>query len=827
MPDRDHKILLDSSWVESSAIDEVLEQLETSNTGLSTEVAQSRLEKWGPNVLAESHVHPILKFLSYFWGPIPWMIEAAAFLSLLVQDWVDFTIICVMLIANATIGFWQEFKADNAIALLKKNLALQARVKRNGSWSTIPARELVLGDIVHIRLGGIIPADLKLLTAADVELDQSALTGESLPVQKHRGEVIYSGSSVQRGDAEGVVIATGMDTRFGKTARLVQETKPTSHYQETILQIGRFLIILTLGLVSLILLVSTFRNTSFVETLKFSLILTVAAIPVALPAVLSVTLAVGAERLARRQAIVSRLVSIEEMAGMDILCSDKTGTLTQNRMVLGESALFADITEAELIRYAALASRIEDQDPIELAIFEKLDQVEEMLGEWKIQSFMPFNPVIKRTEAEISHRTDHFKVSKGAVQAILNLCADAESLSENVTNEVNRLASRGYRTLGVARTDESNHWTFLGLLSLYDPPREDSTTTIAAMHQIGIEVKMLTGDHQAIAQEVATQLHMGANIVTAREFFTKEKPVDLSAIYEIDGFAQVYPEHKYRIVEVLQKDGHYVGMTGDGVNDAPALKKADVGIAVTGATDVARSAADIVLTAPGLSVITDATEESRRIFRRMNSYALYRIAETIRILFFMTLAILIFDFYPVTAIMIIILAILNDGPIMMIAYDNTDLPARPIHWEMEIILTVASLLGTLGLISSFLLFWITVQVLELSRPVIQTLIFLKLTVAGHMTIYLTRTAEKHFWERPLPSPALFMTSEATQIVATLFTIFGLLMTPIGWELALLVWLYAVGWFILNDFLKVQGYRLLMRFTRKLHLIDKNTTSKKE
>ncbi|MFW9915527.1 MAG: plasma-membrane proton-efflux P-type ATPase [Candidatus Thorarchaeota archaeon] len=804
------KFASDSNWAENAAIDDVLKELNTSNDGLSAEEAQLRLEVLGPNALREHHRHPILKFLSYFWGPIPWMIELAAFLSFLVQDWADFGIISVMLIINATIGFWQESKADNAIALLKENLALQARAKRNGSWITIPASELVPGDIVHIQLGRMVPADLKLLTTTGIELDQSVLTGESISVQKKTGNLAYSGSSVQRGEAEGLVLVTGMNTRFGKTAQLVEETKTTSHYQETILQIGRFLIFLTLALVGLILLVSVYRSASFLETLKFSLILTVAAIPVALPAVLSVTLAVGAEKLAQRQAIVSRLVSIEEMAGMDILCSDKTGTLTENRMVLGESVLFTDITEAELIRDAALASNLEDQDPIELAIFEKLDKIGGAFDQWEVNRFVPFDPVIKRTEAEVSYGTTRFKVSKGAPQAILDLCVAGESLQERVGNEVDRLASHGYRTLGIARTDKKGLWTFSGLISLFDPPREDSASTIAAAQRMGIEVKMLTGDHQAIARETAAQLHMGDKIAAAADFFTEEKSAALPPLSEINGFAQVYPEHKFQIVEMLQKEGHYVGMTGDGVNDAPALKKADVGIAVAGATDVAKGAADIVLTAPGLSVITGAIEESRRIFRRMNSYATYRIAETIRILFFMTLAILIFDFYPVTTIMIIILALLNDGPIMMIAYDNTDLPERPVRWKMEIVLTIASLLGTLGLVSSFLLFWYAKEVLKLSRPVVQTLVFLKLTVAGHMTIYLTRTAEKHFWEQPLPSAALFMTSETTQIMATLFAIFGILMAPIGWGLAILVWLYALGWFFLNDVLKIRGYRYLIR-----------------
>ena len=793
---------------EKLTIEETMDKLNTSENGLNNEEVESLKEKWGPNAIEEHHINPALKFLSYFWGPIPWMIEIAATLSAITLDWADFTIVLILLIFNAVIGFWQEHKADSAIEMLKERLEVKAHVFRNKEWGTIPSRELVPGDIVNIKLGEIVPADLKLLSGKNVELDQSALTGESLPVNKDAGDTAFMSSIVRRGNAKAIVTGTGMNTYFGETASLIQRAKPQSHYQKSIMKIGRFLIIISLSLVALIMITALFRGTSFIDTLQFCLILTVAAIPVALPAVLSVTMAVGAIELAKRQAIVSRLASIEEMASMNILCSDKTGTLTKNKMKLGESKIIGDTAEQDLILYAALCSKIEDEDPIELAIFEALNGKKDELKKWNVKDFLPFDPVIKRTEATISKQELEIKISKGAPQSIIKLCNASESVIEEVNNFVDDVGKRGYRTLGVAKTDKDGNWQYLGVLSLFDPPRDDSAATIEAAKKMGVQIKMITGDHKAIAKEIAAGLNIGSRIFSAEEIFVEGQDRPKVDLQKVDGFAQVYPEHKYRIVESYQNEGNYVGMTGDGVNDAPALKRADVGIAVSGATDAARSAADLVLTSEGLSVIVDGIKESRRIFRRMTSYAVYRIAETIRILLFMTFSILIFDFYPVTTIMIIILALLNDGPIMMIAYDNTILPEEPVRWNMYKVLIISSILGILGLVASFTLFWIGEILLGLNREIIQTLIFLKLTVAGHMTIYLTRSDEHHFWKRPFPASRLFITAEVTQVVATFFAVYGILMYPIGWILAGLVWGYALIWFFINDLIKVYLYRYI-------------------
>ncbi|VAW17764.1 Lead, cadmium, zinc and mercury transporting ATPase; Copper-translocating P-type ATPase [hydrothermal vent metagenome] len=790
-----------------------LGQVETDLTaGLDQAEAARRLAAYGLNAIDEDNKSPYGKFLSYFWGPIPWMIEVAAVLSAVARHWEDFTIIVIMLVINAGVGFWEEFKADNAIAALKKTLALKARVLRDGVWRHIAAQELVPGDVVLIHLGNIIPADVKLVEGEYLSVDQSALTGESLPVDKAVGDTAYSSSIAKMGEMKAVVTATGARTYFGRTAKLVQSAGATSHFQKAVLRIGNFLILLTLGLVALILVVALFRNDPLVDTILFALILTVAAIPVALPAVLSVTMAVGAVKLARMKAIVSRLVSIEEMAGMDILCSDKTGTLTKNQLAVGDPELVAAKDVDELALCAALASKAEADDPIDMAVFSALGDHGKLAG-YKTLRFTPFDPVRKRTEADIEFGAKRFSVAKGAPQVILDLAGLDDTARRGVEARVDALAEKGYRTLGIARKNAGGRWRFLGLLPLFDPPRDDSVATIEEAKALGLDIRMVTGDNTAIARQIASKLHIGTNIIPARQIFDAQgRHHDGDEIERAEGFAEVFPEHKFKIVRELQSRGHIVGMTGDGVNDAPALKQADVGIAVSGATDAARAAADLVLTAPGLGVIARATEEARMIFERMTSYAVFRIAETIRVLLFMTLAILVFNFYPVTAIMIVLLAILNDFPIMMIAYDNAPIARRPVRWDMHRVLTLSIVLGVMGVISSFGMFWIGEEYLKMPRDEIQTLMFLKLLVAGHLTIYLTRNTGA-FWARPWPNWRLVVTTETTQIVGTLAAVYGWYVTPIGWELALAVWGYALVWFAINNVVKIYVYRLIRQQIR--------------
>ena len=562
--------------------------------------------------------------------------------------------------------------------------------------------------------------------------------------------------------------------------------------------------------------------------LEFALVAVIASVPVALPTVLSVTMAVGARALARRQAVVSHLPAVEELGGIDVLCSDKTGTLTQNRLAVADPWTVPGATASEVLAAAAQASRAEDHDPIDLAVLAAAPAGPEG-PQQRVTGFVPFDPVSKRTEATVSgDGVSQFKVSKGAPQVIAALCAGDPAVGQ-MSTVAEAFAARGYRSLGVARADQGGHWRLLGVLPLTDPPREDSAATIAAARSLGVTVKMVTGDQVAIGKEIARQTSLGEQILDASVLAAPgsdgrpEKDQDAGRAREAalaarveaaDGFAQVFPEHKYKIVQLLQARGHIVGMTGDGVNDAPALKQADAGIAVSGATDAARAAADVVLLAPGLSVIVDAIRTAREIFAHMTSYATYRIAETIRILLLITLAIVAFNFFPVTPAMIVFLAVLNDAAILSIAYDHIRGSDRPVAWDMRTTLVIATVLGIIGVVATFGLFAVASQVFGLSHAVVRTLIYLKLSVAGQLTIFLTRTRGP-FWSRPAPARLLFGAVATAQLIATLIAVYGVLMAPLGWARAGLVWAYALAWFLVNDRVKLATYRWLDRHPRRM------------
>lgn len=903
-----------------------LSSLQTNpDTGLSSEEAAKRLQQFGFNRIETKEAGWLTRLARRFWGPIPWMIEIAAILSASAQRWEDFIIIMIMLLVNAFVDFYQESKALNAIAVLKKKLALVALVKRDGQWQQLDAAELVPGDIIKIKIGDVIPADIKLLGGSDfVQIDQSAMTGESLPVNKKPDEEAYANTIVKQGEMLAAVTGTGLNTYFGKTVGLVAkaEMEGRSHFKRMVIKVGNFLILLTLVMIATIVYLGIHRGEPLAELLVFSLVLTISAIPVAMPAVLTVTMAIGAVALAKKQAIVSRLDAIEELAGMDILCSDKTGTLTQNRMTIAQPYVSAAFKEDDLFLYAALASRPENRDPIEQPIFNVINKhgLQAKLNTYALKKFTPFDPVIKRTEAIISTNNGIDVVAtKGAPQVIIELCHNHDFDKQAAYDQVDAFAQHGFRTLGVAfRKIDEREYTFVGLIPLFDPPREDSKDTIAEAKAKGVETKMVTGDNLAVARYIAGLLDIGDKIEDVRELqgenaeeylmlaqviskamlrilkmdisseqldqmvehivdqvrkelttkvlpqgtIKKHESEIIAQIEAANGFAQVYPEDKYFIVDKLQKAGHIVGMTGDGVNDAPALKKADVGIAVSGATDAARAAADIVLVEPsldtivqelenaghevkltgdsgsaagsvigisvngtpcspekaadivlmasGLRVIVDAIKQARITFERMQSYTIFRIAETIRIIIFMSLSIGLFQVYPVTALMIIVLALLNDIPILTIAYDNTKVRERPVRWDMHQVLILATWLGLAGVLSSFLLFWVLIVYMKLPIDFVQSAFFAKLIIAGHGTIYNTRI-DDWFFKRPYPSWILFSATLSSGVVGTVIAVYGFgLMTPIGWEWALGLCAYAFAWFVFNDAVKM----MVLRFYRK-------------
>ncbi len=844
------------------SVDEVIEELKVDpEQGLNDEEAENRLKNFGFNEIPEKEETFLRRVLRRFWGPIPWMIEIAGILSALAQKWEDFAIITLMLFVNAGVDLWQESQAISALKVLKRKLAKKAIVLRNGLWKEIEARFIVPGDIIKLKIGDIVPADVKLLKGNYILLDQSTLTGESLPVSKGLGDIAYANSVVKQGEMVGVVIGTGMNTYFGKTVKLIAkaEKERKSHFQEMVIKVGNFLIMTTLILVFLMILVEINRGAEWFEILRFSLVLTVASIPVALPAVLTVTMAVGAMNLAKRQVIVSRLSAIEELAGVDVLCSDKTGTLTKNRMTISVPFTVNGFSSKDLMFFAGLASKEENKDPIEIPIFEWLKEhgVYGELKKCKEEKFIPFDPIRKRTEVIVVCDGNRIILTKGAPQIILDLCDKAEINPEIIKERIEEFAEKGFRTLGVAYKKEGEkNFHFVGLIPLFDPPRDDSKDAIKDAKRFGIRIKMVTGDNIAVAKYIAKLLDIGNNIHSARELrgetyeeyiilaeiiykaLLKYEGVDereaerkskliakfvrkelenrklplgiirrheseiIKVIEEADGFAEVFPEDKYFIVDKLQKGGHIVGMTGDGVNDAPALKKADVGIAVSEATDAARASASLVLTAPGLRVIVNAIEIAREIFGRMESYTIYRIAETIRVVLFMALSIVIFQFYPVTAVMIIILALLNDIPILSIAYDRSRISKKPVRWDMYEMVIMAFWLGIAGVISSFFLFLLLMEYWKLDHDIIRSIIFTKLVVAGHGTIYNTRV-KGWFWEKPYPSPILWLATFGTRVMGTLIAVYGFgLIKPIGWEWAMFIWGYALIWFVFNDTVKM-------------------------
>ncbi|KAI8902417.1 hypothetical protein BC833DRAFT_616706 [Globomyces pollinis-pini] len=826
--------------------------------GLTDAEASERLVQFGRNELPEVRVNPYLKFLGYFLGPISYLLELAVVLSAVLHDWLDFGILVFVLIANAVIGFHEEAKAESALDALKNTLALKTRAWRNGSLVEVEAVLLVPGDIIALRLGDIVPADCKLfgigvtgeITEAKLQIDQAALTGESLPVSKGMGDVAYSSSIVKQGVMLAVVIKTGVNTYIGRAANLISITNEEGHFQKVIKTIGDFLVLITLFMAAIIFIDAKFvKKRNLLASLEQTVIITIAAIPVGLPTVMSVTMAVGASQLAKKQVIVKRLTAIEELASVSILCSDKTGTLTMNKLSFDKPFLAnrgntttdfvgtgVPYTEDEILLDCFFSSEHGAQDPIESTIrrtaiaqvplLRDREVQDHRIPGYKVDNFTPFNPTSKYTEGKITNLTtgEQFRVIKGAPQVIIRLCGGHDQATDAVIN----FAGRGLRALGVARTvdPEMNKFELVGLVSLLDPPREDSKATIEECEKLGVNVKMITGDQQIIAKEVAHRLGMQRTILDAQKLvdtsISEEALIDRCV--KCDGFAHVIPEHKYRVVELLQQRGYLVGMTGDGVNDAPALKKANVGIAVEGCTEAARSAADIVLLAEGLSTIVDGIKCSRAIFQRMRSYALYRIASTIHFLLFFFISILFFDF-ELPNLLIILIAVLNDAATLVIAVDNARISKRPDKWRLGQLLTLSFILGFLLMVISFAHFLVAKSIYpysEIARndegkpiknenfvnyQILQTIMYLQISSCPHFVIFSTRLST--WWWKSMPSMTFLVAIIGTQIIAGIITIIGpeyLGAHPIGvgWTVGVLA--ISLVMFMLLDIVKVYVFK---------------------
>ncbi len=783
------------------------------NKGLSTSEAKVLFKKYGPNEIREVSKSSVTRLLKKFIAPIPLMIEGALALSAVTGRWEDFSIILVLLGVNIGVDFIQEQKAQTALKALKDVLTPEAVVLRDGIFTTLPARELVPGDIVKLVLGDILPADAILISNEEASVNQATITGESLPVSKKNGDELYASSIIERGTILALVATTGHNTSIGKSAKLVSkaETEEESHFQKAILGIGKFLMLVASVLIVITFFALLYRGDSLLETLRFSLVLAIASIPVALPAVLSVTMAIGAHALAKSKAIVSNFIAIEELAGTDRLCVDKTGTLTKNEIAVTNPKAYNDFSLEDLFVYGLLASEKDNKKTIEKTIFTyaKDHGYTRKADEYTVDDFTAFNPTDKVTKATAHVGDTYVEIIMGAPQIILGQINESNT-KQQLASDVEKLAKDGFRILAIAKK-EGSVFVPVGIMPLLDPPREDSAEVISSIKNKGVGIKMLTGDNTFIAKYIATALNIGKRVVDATQlhkiYATKQTKDEVEMIANSDVFTEVTPEDKYNIIATLQSHGHIVAMTGDGVNDAPALKKADIGIAVSGASPAARSAADLVLLDSGLSVIDSAITLARATFSRMQSYATFRIAETIRIVFFVSFAVLIFNETPLSAAMIILLALLNDIPVMAIAYDNAQPSEKPVRWHLKETIFISILLGAAGLVSSFLLLWWLYSVAGVTFAIIQTIIFLKLDVSGHSTLYITRTGRKHFWEKPFPSLKFFIPAFSSRILGTIIAMLGILMAPISWQVVVAIWIYSTVWFIVNDQIKVFGYKI--------------------
>ncbi|XP_018816318.2 ATPase 11, plasma membrane-type-like isoform X2 [Juglans regia] len=824
--------------LENIPLKEVFEHLTCTREGLTSDEVQKRLVLFGYNKLEEKKENKILKFLGFMWNPLSWVMEAAAIMAIALTqgghkdaDYHDFAGILVLLIINSTISFIEENNAGNAAAALMARLAPKAKVLRDGKWGEEDASVLVPGDIISIKLGDIIPADARLLEGDPLKIDQSALTGESLPVTKNPGDGVYSGSTCKQGEIEAVVIATGVHTFFGKAAHLVENTTHVGHFQQVLTSIGNFCICsIAVGMFIEIIVIYVIHRRGYRVGIDNLLVLLIGGIPIAMPTVLSVTMAIGSHRLSQQGAITKRMTAIEEMAGMDVLCSDKTGTLTLNKLTVDKNMIEVfdkGVEKDTVVLMAARASRLENQDAIDAAIVSMLGDPKEARAGIQEVHFLPFNPTDKRTALTyIDGAGKMQRVSKGAPEQILNLAHNKTELERKVHAMIDKFAERGLRSLAVARQEvpagTKDHpggpWQFVGLLPLFDPPRHDSAETIRRALDLGVSVKMITGDQLAIAKETGRRLGMGTNMYPSSSLLGNSKDAAVAGlqidelIEKADGFAGVFPEHKYEIVKKLQARKHICGMTGDGVNDAPALKIADIGIAVADSTDAARSASDIVLTEPGLSVIISAVLTSRAIFQRMKNYTIYAVSITIRIVLgFLVLNIIWkFDFPP---FMVLVIAVLNDGTIMTISKDRVKPSPLPDSWKLSEIFATGIVLGSYLALMTIVFFGVAFKtdffkekfnVKDISaKETMASAVYLQVSIISQALIFVTRSRGWSFMERPgflLVTAFVLAQLVATVISATAnWTFAGI--KSIGWGWTGIIWLYSIVTYFLLDPLK--------------------------
>jgi len=778
--------------------------------GLTSEEAARRLLANGPNAIPAVEANRLRALAAKFWAPVPWLLELTVALELILGHLLQAGVFALLLVFNAVLSATQEGRAKEAVDLIRARLNVTARVARDGGWTQVPASEVVQGDLVHVRQGDLVPADLTL-TEGHVELDQSALTGESRSTGFGPGEPGYSGSVVVKGEASGVVVAVGAATYFGRTAELVSTAQAPGNMERLIFGVVRYLIGFSVMIVVMVTVDGIVRRTSLHELIPFVLILVIASVPVALPATFTLATALGSKEMSERHVLVTRLAAIEEAASMEVLCTDKTGTLTKNQLAVEALRVAEPFDETHLLQVAAAASDAATQDPLDLAILAAME-ARQLPPLGAISSFSPFEPETKRSEAVVVTTEGSLRVIKGAPQIVVALAkADAAALLRSV----DELAATGARVLGVAQGALDAPLQMVGLIALSDPAREDAVELVEDLHRLGIHVVMLTGDSLATASAIATRVGIGERVARADVLRAADGEQPRSARDQAvqpwdrddwkDVYAEVLPEDKMRLIASLQRESIVVGMTGDGVNDAPALKLAEVGVAVASATDVAKAAASLVLTDPGLENMVAAVEVSRRIHQRMLTYTLNKVIKTLQVAIFLGLGFVVFGHFVTTPTLVVLLMLANDFPTMSLATDHVRSPRRPQRWRVRSLL-LASLGLTVPLVLlSFALWWFGTVVLHLGLAHMQTMVFVWLVTSGQATIYLVRERE-HFWHSR-PSTWLAITSGVDVVVVLLLAGTGFMMTPIGLLPLGVVLGTSVVYLLLVDLLKGAIFRL--------------------
>jgi len=752
--------------------EKVFESLKTALEGLSESEARKRLEIFGYNEIEEKKSNRLLQFLSRYWGPMPWLLELAMGLSFVLRHYLEGIIIFALLTVNALIGHIHSRGSQKALDLLKKKLAIKAKILRDGKWGTKEAKEVVPGDVIAVGLGDIVPADA-WIASGELSVDQSTLTGESLPVEAHPSDVIYASSVVRRGEARCVVVNTGAHTYFGKTAELVKTAKPKSHQEEVMMTVVKYMMYLGIAASVFVSIDVLVMNLGILLMLTFAVIFLMGAVPVALPAVLTIVQSVGAMELAKKGALVTRLDSIEDAASVDVLCLDKTGTITQNKLSVTDSIPFSGYSKEDVITIAALSSQEEVLDMIDLAIIGYAKNTRVDLNAYKRVSYTPFNPSVKRTEAIIEADGRRFKAVKGATQVVLSLCRgiDQETIEE-AKRAIQEASKKGYRTIAVARSegDDLDQLKLAGLLAMADPPRPDSRGMIEEAKKQGIKPLMLTGDHIAIAKEIAYQVGIGSKIIRLADMEGLSEDEQVKIVEESDGFAEIYPEDKYKVVKLLQSRGHMVGMTGDGVNDAPALKQAEMGIAVSNSTDAAKASASMVLTEPGMSVIMDAVAISRQTYQRMLTWVINKVTKVVEFVGLLTLSFFWLHEMVLSLLGMSLLVFANDFVTMSLATDHVAYTSNPNRWHVKNI-TLASLIpGLLLVVEGLIVILIGIEYFGLEWKKLRTLVMLNLVFNSQFRVLIVRE-RRHFWSS-LPGRELLILSAATILGFVLLGVYG-------------------------------------------------------